>query len=65
MNNLHSNIFVISMPYRRDLPMPWYVNKEMSLFIKKLEKCLKSFNCVSLIKTYYTRENYWACYVFK
>jgi hypothetical protein len=33
------------------------MNKEISLFIKKLEKCLKSFNGVSLIKTNYTREN--------
>jgi hypothetical protein len=37
--------------------MSSYVNKEISLFNKKLEKCLKSFNGVSLIKTNYTREN--------
>jgi hypothetical protein len=46
-NNLHSNI-VISMPYRCDLPISSYVNKEISLFNKKLEKSLKSFNGVSL-----------------
>jgi hypothetical protein len=40
MNNLHSNIIVISMPYRCDLPMSSYVKKEILLFNKKLEKCL-------------------------
>jgi hypothetical protein len=34
------------------------VNKEISSFSKKLEKCLKSFNGVSLIKTNYARDNF-------
>jgi hypothetical protein len=51
MNNLHSNIIVINVPYRHDLPMWSCLNKEILSFSKKLEKCLKSFNSVSLIKT--------------
>jgi hypothetical protein len=35
-----------------------HVNKEISSFNKKLEKCLKSFNGVSLIKTNYSRDNF-------
>jgi hypothetical protein len=34
------------------------VNKEISSFNKKLQKCLKSFNGVSLIKTDYARDNF-------
>jgi hypothetical protein len=34
------------------------VNKEISSCNKKLEKCLKSFNGVSLIKTEYARDNF-------
>jgi hypothetical protein len=46
------------MAYSRDLPMWLCVNKEISSFNKKLEKCLKSFNGVSLIKTDYARDNF-------
>jgi hypothetical protein len=49
MNNLHSNIINI-MSYRSDLPMSSCVNKEVSLFNKKIDKCCKSFNGVSLIR---------------
>jgi hypothetical protein len=58
MKNLHSNIIVISMPYRSDLPMSSCVNKEVSVFNMKLEKCLKSFNDVSLIKTKCCKGNF-------
>jgi hypothetical protein len=58
MKNLHTNIIVISMPQRRDLPTLSHMNKEISLFNKKLEKCLKSCNGVSLIKTNCSRDNF-------
>jgi hypothetical protein len=58
MNSLHTNIIVISIPHRRDLPMVLHVNKEISSFNKKLENCLKSFNAVSLIKTNCSRDNF-------
>jgi hypothetical protein len=58
MNNLHSNIIVVNVPHRYDLPMSSCVNREVSLFNKKLEKCLKSLNCVSLIATDCFRENF-------
>jgi hypothetical protein len=58
MNNLHTNIIVVNVPHRYDLPMSSCVNREITLFNKKLEKCLKSFNCVNLIKMDCNRKNF-------
>ena len=58
MNNIHTNIIVVNVPHRCDLPMSSGVNREVSSFNRKLEKCLKSFNCVTLIKTSSSRENF-------
>jgi hypothetical protein len=58
MNNLDTNIIVVRVPYRYVLPMSSGVNREVSLFNKKLEKCLNSFNCVTLISDDWPRKNY-------
>jgi hypothetical protein len=58
INNLHTNIIVVNVPHRYDLPMSSCVNRKITLFNKKLEKCLKSFNCVNLIKMDCNRKNF-------
>jgi hypothetical protein len=56
--DLHTNIIVVNVPYRYDLPVSSSINRELSIFNKKLEKCLKSVNCITLITTNCIRTNF-------
>jgi hypothetical protein len=58
MNNSHMNIIVVNVPYRYDILESSYVNGEVALFNRKLEKYLKLFNWVTLLTTDCSRSNF-------
>jgi hypothetical protein len=58
MNNSHTNIIVVNVPYRYDLLESSYVNGEVALFNMKLERYLKLFNWVTLLTTNCPRRNF-------
>jgi hypothetical protein len=51
INNSHTNIIVVNVPYRYNLLKSSYANGETALLNRKFEKYLKLFNWVTLLTT--------------
>jgi len=57
-NNSHTNILLMGVPHRFDLPDTSCVNKEVDSFNNKLAKIVKSFKFATLLRVEQRREHF-------
>jgi hypothetical protein len=58
LQNKHTNVITLSPPHRHDLQDSSCINNEIQVYNRRLHKIMKDMNHVTVIDTYYTREDF-------